>query len=83
MVVIEPGCSEPYRDSEWSDVLIEIDLGQIELEMCTGTRHRLSAGELFWLRGLAVRVLHNDGLEPAVLVTLARTSPASRRIAPG
>lgn len=78
MMIIDPGCAQPYEEPDWRDALIEIDHGQIEIELRGGTRHRLITGDLFWLRDLPVRMVHNVGPDPAVLVSLTRTSHRRR-----
>jgi quercetin dioxygenase-like cupin family protein len=79
VVVVAPGCVRPYRAADWRDALVEVDYGQLELELCSGTRHRVIAGDLFWLDGLPVRALLNGESEPAVLVTLSRKQTPSKR----
>lgn len=75
LVVLAPGCVHPFRAADWRDMLVEVERGHVELELRSGARHRVSAGDLLWLGGLPLRVLRNPESEPAVLVTLARRHP--------
>jgi quercetin dioxygenase-like cupin family protein len=72
-VGVEPGGHRIYHRAEWSDALVLVRRGEIELECLSGTRHRFGRGDLLWLAGLPLRALHNPGPEPALLVTVART----------
>jgi hypothetical protein len=71
-VGVEPGGHRIYRRAEWSDALVLVRRGEIELECLSGTRHRFGRGDLLWLAGLSLRALHNPGPEPALLVAVAR-----------
>jgi hypothetical protein len=71
-VGVEPGGHRIYHRGEWSDALVLVRRGQIELECLSGTRHRFGRGDLLWLAGLPLRALHNPGPEAALLVAVAR-----------
>jgi quercetin dioxygenase-like cupin family protein len=71
-VEIEPGGHRIYHAAEWSDALVVVGRGEIELECLSGTTHRLRRGDLLWLTGLPVRALHNRGYEPTLLVAVSR-----------
>ena len=73
-VTIEPGGDRIYHDAEWQDALVLIARGEIELEWRDGRRHRLASGEVFWLAGLPLRRIHNDGAESAQLVAISRSA---------
>lgn len=72
-VGVEPGGHRIYHRAEWSDALVLVRRGEIELESLSGTRHRFGRGDLLWLTGLPLRALHNPGPEPTILVAVART----------
>lgn len=72
VVVIAPGETRPYDESEWEDALVMVERGEIELESMHGSRRRMGAGAVLWLAGLPLRGLHNPGSDPALLVAVAR-----------
>lgn len=71
-VGVEPGGHRIYHKAEWSDAIVVVRHGEIELECLSGTRHRFRRGDLLWLGGLPLRALHNRGREPAVLIAVSR-----------
>jgi hypothetical protein len=71
-VGVEPGGHRIYHRDEWSDALVLVRRGEIELECLSGTRHRFGRGDLLWLTGLPLRALHNPGPEPALLLAVVR-----------
>ncbi|MGH7713059.1 MAG: hypothetical protein ACREOG_17335 [Gemmatimonadaceae bacterium] len=73
IVVVYPGRMRMYVQGEWSDALIVVERGEIELESSLGARYRFSRGDVLWLTGLPLRALHNRGREPALLVAVRRT----------
>jgi hypothetical protein len=71
-VVLEPGASRPSGDDEWRDAIVMVACGDVELECAAGGRRRFPAGAILWLAGIDLRVLHNVGLGPVVLVAVSR-----------
>jgi hypothetical protein len=71
-VVLEPGESRRSGDAEWRDALVVVERGDVELECAAGGRRRFSGGAVLWLEGIDLRVLHNVGDEPAVLLAVSR-----------
>ena len=72
-VVLDPGVSRPSHDAEWRDAIVMVECGDVELECAAGGRRRFAAGAVLWLTGIDIRVLHNVGAEPVVLVAIARS----------
>jgi hypothetical protein len=72
VVTLEPGTSRPYLAHEWADALVVVEAGEVQLECDDGGRRRFAAGAVMWLAGLGLLALHNDGVEPAVLVAVSR-----------
>jgi hypothetical protein len=72
LVVVAPGRSLPYDDAQWRDALVIVGRGQIELEGLGGSLRSFERGAVLWLAGLALRMLHNRGHQPAVLVAVTR-----------
>ena len=73
-VLVEPGGDRIYHEAEWQDALVVVAQGEIELECRDGSRHRLESGDVFWLAGLPLRRIHNDGAETAQLVAISRSA---------
>jgi quercetin dioxygenase-like cupin family protein len=71
-VGVEPGGHRIYHGAEWSDAIVVVKGGEIELECLSGARRRFKRGDLLWLSGLPLRALHNPGSEPALLLAVSR-----------
>lgn len=76
VITVEPGCSRPYDAAEWRDAIVVIEGGEIDLECSRSGRRRFRSGEVLWLAGLSLLALHNEGIEPAVIVAVRRRAPA-------
>jgi hypothetical protein len=72
VITIAPGDQRPYRPDEWWDAIVRVQEGEIELECGGGGVARFRRGDILWLTGLPVRVLHNRGAAPVVLVAVSR-----------
>jgi hypothetical protein len=71
-IVVAAGAARPADEREWRDAIVVVDRGEIELECVAGGRRRFAAGAVLWLTGIDLRMLHNRGAEPAVLVAVTR-----------
>ena len=71
-VAVAPGRSRAYDEAEWSDSLVVVARGRIELEGLSGARRTFERGAALWLDGMALRALHNHGRETAVVVAFTR-----------
>ena len=71
-VVLEPGTSRPYYDPEWRDAFVLLVQGDLDLECSRGGRRRFHAGAVLWLADIDLRVLHNVGVDVAVLLAVSR-----------
>ncbi|HZA40221.1 MAG TPA: hypothetical protein VFA00_06305 [Actinomycetota bacterium] len=74
VTVIAPGGVRAYEESDWSDALVVVEHGEIELESVHGIRRRMKRGAVLWLAGMPIEAIHNPGSEPALLVAVARRS---------
>jgi hypothetical protein len=72
LVAVAPGRARAYDEAEWTGALVMVERGTIELEGLSGSRQSFERGAVLWLAGLPLRALHNRGLEPAVIVVVAR-----------
>jgi hypothetical protein len=75
----------PFDERQWWDCLVEVESGQLELQLESGRRLLWEAGTLLSFTGLRIRALHNPGRECTSLVALSRrplsadgTRPLSR-----
>lgn len=78
VVTLAPGERCPYVSEEWTDALVVVEDGSVELEDLAGDRRSLARGAVLWLVGLPLRALHNVGRHPAVLVAVSRRVPDRR-----
>jgi hypothetical protein len=71
-VVLTPGSALPFAEADWSDALIVIESGELEVETLSGLRRQFGTGEILWFAGLDLRVLRSCGTEPTVLKAVSR-----------
>lgn len=71
-VAVAPRGTRAYDEAEWSDAVVVVARGRIELEGLSGARRTFERGAVLWLVGLPLRALHNHGREPAVMVAFTR-----------
>ena len=72
VVVVDPGDTRPYQESDWRDALVVVERGSIQIEASGGIRRDFVTGDVLCLVGLSLRALHNRGPEPAVLVAVTK-----------
>lgn len=71
-VTIAPQETVPFVEQDWLGVLVMIERGDVDLCCLRGGRRRFTQGAVLFLQGLALRALHNPGLDDVVLVAFAR-----------
>ncbi len=71
-VTIRPQDTVPYVARDWHDALVVIERGEVDLCCVRGGRRRFGKGAILFLEGLALKALHNPGLEDVVLTALSR-----------
>ena len=81
-VVLDPGTSRPYDDPEWRDALVLLIQGEVDLECSAGGRRRFHAGAALWLADIDLRVLHNVGVDVAVILAVSRRRDAPAHAPP-
>jgi hypothetical protein len=72
VVVVAPFGEHVYDAAEWSDALVEVEHGDLDVELRDGDRCHFGSGDVLWLVGLPISRLHNPGQEPTVLVAVSR-----------
>jgi hypothetical protein len=75
VTTIAPQESIPYVAADWTDAIVTITAGDLDLCCLLGGRRRFTTGAILVLAGLSLRELHNPGLVDAVLVALTRRPP--------
>lgn len=73
-IVVPPGAERTYKNDEWTDAMVIVESGTIELDSLSGQCTRFTTGDVLFLAGLRLRLLRNPGPHLAVL------SATSRRI---
>ncbi|MGW4425970.1 hypothetical protein [Streptosporangium sp. NPDC004631] len=71
-IVLAPGFSADYDESEWRDAIVVVEQGEFEAEGLDGRRRRFGRGDVLWLADLPLRALRNPGRAAAVLVAVSR-----------
>ena len=61
-----------YEAREWSEALVVVERGVLELEWSGGARLCFEPGDTLCLSGLGLRGLRGAGVGPTVLVVLCR-----------
>jgi quercetin dioxygenase-like cupin family protein len=74
VVTLPPGSEQPYREADWTDCIVVVEQGEIELECNAGGRRQFQQGAILWLVGLPLRTIRNRGHEPAVLAAVSRAA---------
>jgi len=72
IVVLPPGSSLVFDEREWRDCLVEVERGDVKLQLRGGGGHECRAGDVLWLVGLPILALHNPGCDRTVLVAVSR-----------
>jgi hypothetical protein len=72
---VAPGQAVKYEAADWSDAIVVVERGQIELAGVSGVRRAFTCGDVLCLDGLPLRCLYNAGRESAVLVAVSRRRP--------
>ncbi len=62
----------PYVAEDWTGAIVMIEQGAVDLCCVRGGRRRFVQGAILFLEGLALKCIHNPGIEDAVLVALSR-----------
>ena len=71
-ITVAAGTSLPYREADWSDALVTVESGELELVLACGRSCFFQSGDLLWLQGLPLSSLRNRGDEPTVLTAASR-----------
>jgi hypothetical protein len=72
VTVFLPGSSLVFEPAVWSDSLVEVERGSIELQLRGGGRRECRAGDVLTFAGLPIVALGNSEPDAAVLVAVSR-----------
>jgi hypothetical protein len=78
LITLPPGRQRRYVEKEWSDTLVVVERGAVELEYFSGTHRLFVSGDVVWLDRLPLRALLNRDRVPALLSAVSRSSASSR-----
>lgn len=67
-----------YEAREWSDALLVVERGVLELEWSGGARLRFEPGDTLCLSGLGLRALRGAAVGSTVLVVLKRLDSSAQ-----
>ena len=70
--VVPPRSERAYAKADWSDGLVVVESGAIELEAMNGLRRTFVKGDVLTLARTPLRVLRNRNPVAAVLVATSR-----------
>jgi hypothetical protein len=82
LVRLEPESELLYRESEWTDELVIVVCGTLELEGRSGRRWTFRKGSIIWLQELPLRAIHNPTGATTILMAVSRPiscRPQTRR----
>ena len=71
-IVIEAGSARQVDEADWRDALVVIESGVLEVETLSGCRRRFGPGDILFLTGLSLVLLHNLGPDDVVLRAVSR-----------
>jgi len=78
-VTVEPHASLAYDSDHWTDALVLLTEGNLQLEDLSGREWHLGRGSVLCLAELPLRRLHNPGLATAALIVVNTATRSNRR----
>ena len=75
-ITLRPGAARLTEAAEWSDCLVLVEHGTVEVECQGGTRRPFAAGDMLALECLPVRALRNRGPDEVRLLAVRRNALA-------
>ena len=71
-VTIRCGAGLDYAAFDWTDALVLIREGAVDIEGVSGRRYRFERDAILHLTDLPIRAVHNVGSSPAVITAITR-----------
>ena len=71
-LILEPGDALDVHPADWSDVLVVVERGLLQIECASGTRAAFEPGAVLVLTMPALRRLHSIGTTALVLSAVSR-----------
>ena len=81
-VALSPDQQRSYVPEEWSDTLVVVERGAIELLFLSGARRVFVRGDVLCLDGLPLRSLRTHGEVQALLSAVTRSTSSAARHRP-
>jgi hypothetical protein len=78
-LILGPGDALDFRPADWSDVLVVVERGRLQIECRTGCRAVFGPGAVLVLTLLDVRRLHSVGTTALVISAVSRPTHRSPR----
>jgi hypothetical protein len=73
LITLPPGRQRSYVEGEWTDALVVVERGAVELETRGGACGLFFCGDVLSLDGLQLRALRNAGRAPVLLTAISRS----------
>lgn len=74
-VTLGPGVARLTEATDWTDCLVLVEGGTVEVECEGGARRSFAAGDLLALECLPVRVLRNRSPDEVRMIAIRRSEP--------
>jgi hypothetical protein len=74
LIALAPGQQRNYVEMDWSDALVVVERGAVELVFLSGARLVFVRGDVLCLDGLPLRGLRNHREVPALLSAVSRSA---------
>ena len=79
-ITLAPRASLAFDAAAWTDAIVLVERGTLELVGRAGVRRRFGAGAVLALAPLDLSALRNPGAEPVELVAVTRRDEFSRAL---
>ncbi len=76
-VELPPGAALDHAAAPWTDAMVTVVAGEIEVECSGGERCRFHRGDVLTFARLPLHRVRNRGSEPARLLAVWRSAPVS------
>jgi mannose-6-phosphate isomerase-like protein (cupin superfamily) len=77
IVILEPGDALELHPADWSDVLVVVERGRLQVECDDGVRADFESGAVLVLTMPELRRLHSVGREALILSAVSRRADPS------
>jgi hypothetical protein len=71
-VHLAPLSTLAFDAGAWRDCLVEVECGELGLQLLAEEERRFGPGDVLWLVGLPIVALRNPGYRPTVVIAASR-----------